>query len=153
LSHHQTAQNAFNELAIIGTKTQVHPLFVNFGRLTNNKASDVKGFFILLTRLVIELLGSGLMFALSKAVLGPLPTLNPPINTTPVMRPTETETHTIPTGTNNTIHPLLEQVTNDILTGELKNLSFRTLQRKYQIGASTAQFIHMAGSPRFILDV
>jgi hypothetical protein len=145
LAHHQTAQKAFNELAIVGAANQAHPLFVNVGRLTNNKPSDVKGFFILLTSLVVELLGSGLMFVRSKAVLGALPTLNPPVNTTPVMTQTPIETPPVPTRlTDNTTHALVEQVTTDIATGKLTSLSFRTLQRKYQIGSSTAQLIRQA---------
>jgi hypothetical protein len=144
LAHHQTAQNAFNELAIVGAANQAHSLFVNVGLLTNSKASSVKGFFILLTSLVVELLGSGLMFVRSKAIFGPLATLTAPVNTT-VMTPTPIETRTVPTKlTNNTTHPLVEQVTNDIATGELTSLSFRILQRKYQIGQSTAQLIRQA---------
>jgi hypothetical protein len=144
LAHHQTAQNAFNELAIVGAANQAHSLFVNVGLLTNSKASSVKGFFILLTSLVVELLGSGLMFVRSKAIFAPLPTLTAPVNTT-VMTQTPIETRTVPTKlTDNRVHPLLEQVTNDIATGELKSLSFRILQRKYQIGQSTAQLIRQA---------
>jgi hypothetical protein len=145
LAHHKKAQNAFHELAIVGAANQAHPLFVNVGRLTNNSASDVKGFFILLTSLVVELLGSVLMFMLSKVVLGPLSTLTPPINTTAFVPPTSIQTRSIPTRfTDNTTQALLEQVTNDIATGELTSLSFRTLQRKYQIGQSAAQFIRQA---------
>jgi hypothetical protein len=143
LAHHQTAQNAFNELAIVGAANQAHPLFVNIGRLTNNNASDVKGFFILLTSLVVELLVSVLMFVRSKLLFGPR--LKASVNTTPFMPPTEIEAHSIPTQfTDNTTPPLVEQVTNDIATGELTSLSFRTLQRKYQIGSSTAQIIRQA---------
>jgi hypothetical protein len=80
----------------------------------------------------------------SKAIFGPLATLTAPVNTT-VMTPTPIETRTVPTKlTNNTTHPLVEQVTNDIATGELTSLSFRILQRKYQIGQSTAQLIRQA---------
>jgi hypothetical protein len=141
LAHHQTAQKAFNELAIVGAANQAHPLFVNIGRLTNNNASDVKGFFILLTSLVIELLGNVLMFARSKLLFGPL--LKPSVSTAAFMSPTEART--IPTKLrDNMAHPLVEQVANDIATGELTSLSFRTLQRKYQIGSSTAQFIRQA---------
>jgi hypothetical protein len=146
LAHHRTAQKAFNELAIVGTANQAHPLFVNIGQLSNSKASGVKGFFILLTSLVIELLGSVLMFMRSKALFEPLPTLNTPINRTPAMPPTEIETHPIPPKmtTDNRTHLLLEQVTNDVVTGELTSLSFRTLQRQYRIGSSTAQLIRQA---------
>jgi hypothetical protein len=144
LAHHQTAQKAFNELAIVGAANQLHPLFVNVGRLTNNNASDVKGFFILLTSLVIELLVSVLMFVRSKLVLELL--LKASVNTIPFMPPTSIQTRSIPTKLteNNTSQPLLEQVTKDIATGELTSLSFRTLRRKYQIGQSTAQFIRQA---------
>jgi hypothetical protein len=143
LAHHQTAQKAFNELAIVGASNQAHSLFVNVGQLTNNNASDVKRFFILLTSLVVELLVSVLMFIRSKVLLGPL--LKPSVNTTPFVPPIEIETRTVPTKfTANTTHPLVEQVTNDIATGELTSLSFRTLQRKYQIGQSTTQFIRQA---------
>jgi hypothetical protein len=118
---------------------------VNVGKLSNNKASSVKEFYILLTSLVIELLGSVLMFVRSKAVFGPLPTLTRSLNTTAVMTQTPIETHPVPVRlTDNTTDPLLEQVTKDIATGELTSLSFRTLQRKYKIGSSTAQFIRQA---------
>jgi hypothetical protein len=143
LAHHQTAQNAFNDLAIVGATNQAHSLFVNIGRLSNNNASDVKGFFILLTSLVVELLVSGLMYVRSKLLLKQL--LKASVNTTAFIPPTEIQTRSLPTKlTANTTHPLVEQVTNDIATGELTSLSFRTLQRKYQIGASTAQFIRQA---------
>jgi hypothetical protein len=144
LAHHQTAQTAFNQLAIVGAANQAHPLFVNIGRLSNNKPSAVKRFFILLTSLVVELLVSGLMFVRSKLLFEPL--LKASVNTTPFMPPTSSiQTRSIPTRlTDNTSHPLLEQVTHDIATGELTSLSFRTLQRKYQIGQSTAQFIRQA---------
>jgi hypothetical protein len=145
LAHHQTAQKAFNELAITGAANQAHSLFVNIGRLTNNKASSVKEFYILLTSLVVELLSSGLMFVRSKALLASLPTLNPSVNATPVITKTPIETPPVPTKlTDNTTHPLLERVTKDIATGELTSLSFRSLQRKYQIGSSTAQSIRQA---------
>jgi hypothetical protein len=146
LAHHQTAQKAFNDLALVGAANQAHSLFVNVGQLINSKASSVKVFFILLTSLVMELLGSGLMYVRSKAIFGPLPTKNSPVNTrTPVMTQTPIETRTFPTKlTDNRVHPLLEQVTNDIATGELRSLSFRILQRKYQIGQSTAQLIRQA---------
>jgi hypothetical protein len=91
-AHHQTAQNAFSELAIIGAANQAHPSSVNVGKLTHN--SSVKGFIILLASLLVELLTSGLMFVRSKVVLGPLPTLNPPVNTIPFIPPTEIDTHT-----------------------------------------------------------
>jgi hypothetical protein len=143
LAHHQTAQNAFNELAIIGTNNQAHPLFVNIGQLSNNKASDVKRFFILLTSLVVELLVSVLMYVRSKLLLERL--LKASVNTTPFMLPTKSQTRTLPTKlTDNTSHPLIEQVTKDIATGELTSLSFRTLQQNYQIGQSTAQRIRQA---------
>jgi hypothetical protein len=61
------------------------------------------------------------------------------------MTQTPIETRTVPTKlTDNRVHPLLEQVTNDIATGELRSFSFLILQRKYQIGQSTAQLIRQA---------
>jgi hypothetical protein len=144
LAHHKTAQNAFNELAIVGAANQAHPLFVNMGRLSNNKASDVKGFFILLTSLVVELLGSGLMFVRSKALFGPL--LKASVNTTPFMSPTEIETRSIPTRlTDNTTHPLVNQVTNDIATGELESRN-PIFPKKNQIFQFSNRISQLSGS-------
>jgi hypothetical protein len=63
LEHYENAEQAFNELTATGFGEQAHPLFINIGLLTNSNPSTVKGFYILFTSLILELLASVLMFA------------------------------------------------------------------------------------------
>jgi hypothetical protein len=69
LAHYQSAQQAFSGLTISSAANQSHPLFINIG-LADGTAilSSVKGFYILLTSLIVELLASVLMFARYKLI-------------------------------------------------------------------------------------
>ena len=150
LAHYQTAQQAFSDLPLTGAANQAHSLFINLGQLTNHQPSSVKGIYILLTSLVVELLASILMFARYKL-------------TVELLRPSDYQANdianqsaiTLPTGTRLTIEAtnksarylpdeLLQRVKHDIATGKLTVLSFRTLQRTYQISPSTAKRIRQA---------
>jgi len=94
---------------------------------------------ILLTSLVVELLASLLM--LLRHLAKPPEPQSSEINITPVDRPSPTAVLGHPTTIPDNTISLLQQVKEDIATGELTRLSFRTLQRKYRIGPSMAQFI------------
>ena len=150
LAHYQTAQQAFSGLTLTGAANQAHPLFINIGQLTNNHPSSVKGIYILLTSLVVELLASILMYARYKLTVEPLPStyqVNEIPNQSAITLPTGTLL-TIPAANNKSARylpdELLQRVKNDIATGKLTCLSFRTLQRTYQISHSTAKLIRQA---------
>ena len=136
LAHHQQAQQTFGGLTVSGAANQAHSLFINIGLLTDNQAAGVKRWFILLTSLVFEILTSALMFMRYKVIFGSSPASY------------RVEEATQPAGLSMASHdfpsPLLEQVKNDMTSGRLKSLSFRTLQRTYRVGPSTAEFIRQS---------
>jgi hypothetical protein len=149
LEHYDNAEQAFNELTATETANKAHPLFINLGLLTNSTPATVKGIYILFTSLILELLASILMFVRHK--LGQLSisagyqvnelcnsALNAP---KPMPLPMTTE-HWSTTGWLS--DPLLQQVKNDIAAGKLTRLSFRHLQRTYQISHNTANRIRQA---------
>jgi len=150
LAHYQTAQQAFSGLAVTGAANQAHSLFINLGQLTNHQPSSVKGIYILFTSLVVELLASILMYARYKLTVEPLPStdqLNEIPNQSAITLPTGTRL-TIPAANHKSARylpdELLQRVKHDIATGQLTVLSFRTLQRTYQISPSTAKRIRQA---------
>jgi hypothetical protein len=63
----QAAMSEFAALDAVGS-VQYHPLFVNVGALTNSEPRNVKGAFILLTSLVVELLASVLFFLKARLI-------------------------------------------------------------------------------------
>ena len=133
-AHYQSAQQAFNELTVTGVANRPHSLFVNLGQMTDNKPESVKGIFLLLSSLMVELLASVLLY-LRDTIISDLLTPLTPVKTVTeqdrkLSRLTPTETDIKPVllpPVDQATEELLERVYNDIATGELTRLSFRTL--------------------------
>jgi hypothetical protein len=147
-AHYQTTQQAFSDLTISSAANQAHPLFINIGQLTNNNPSSVKGIYILLTSLIVELLASVLMFArykLAEEQFSLTDQTNPnPRNITPQSARLPLNRAANNPSTDWLSDKLLQQVKNDIAAGKLTRLSFRHLQRTYQINHATAKLIRQA---------
>lgn len=140
LAHYQAAQQAFSQLTVASTSNQTHPMFVNIGQLMNNPAGRIKNLYILLSSLVLELLASVLMFARYHVIFGVLDRRSNPINDEPNPKPIA-----LPNQKGCQLrNDLLRQVKQDIAAGKLNRLSFRNLQRTYQISPSMAKSIRQA---------
>jgi len=140
-AHHQMAQQSFRELTVTGAAAanQAHPLFFNVGQFTSNPAASVKRGFIFLTSLIFELLASALMFMRFRVTSG-----STWVHSSQAVTPISAQIDALSIASNDTISLLLEQVRNDIATGRLKSLSFRTIQRTYRVGPPTAKLIRQA---------